>query len=167
VSAPIRQKDRITELEAKIEALTKLLESQQIRGPVDETESPRSVSSLHSTKMPKTTISENTSKKRRIEAVSPNDDSLEHIVKDSSTDGSLEIDHLVPRDIQVQSFDRYRNEIQPRFPLAPLAATRDFNALRESYPVLLQTVIFAASQGMLSNDVQLVELPYKKAIFST
>lgn len=162
----MRQKDRVAELEAKLEALTKLLEAQQIHVSVDGIES-LNTPSLSSTSTPKSTVQETSSKKRRLDTAAPNGQFSEKIDENSRAPiRVLEIDHLIPRDIQMQAFDKFCTEMEPRFPLASLAVKSDYETLRESCPVLLQTVIFAASPGKVSNQVQVSVTEVVMALFA-
>lgn len=161
VSPPIRQKDRVAELEAKVEALTKLLEAQEIRVSLPSVDSTTPELSEKCTSIPSATTPETsnheTSKKRKLQVSLVNgaktfkDADERMLVKNGST---IELDSVVPQPIQIQILSKYRNEIEPRFSLASLVTTGDYNSLRERYPVLLQVVIYAASPGVLSIDKQ-------------
>ena len=90
VSPPIRQKDRVAELEAKIEALTKMLDAQNIRVNTPETLQSGSAEELTETP-PKTPPLEN-SKKRKIDAPSINGAAIDVGVSSCVSGGSLAID---------------------------------------------------------------------------
>jgi hypothetical protein len=100
VSPPRRQKDRVAELEAQVEALTRQLQ-------------------VHSVDV----------------KITP-----------------FEIDAIVSRSAQAQMLARYVDEMLPLSPFVPLRS--DYDTLRELQPLLLQSVIYAASPGILSLDVQ-------------
>ncbi|CZR65007.1 uncharacterized protein PAC_14907 [Phialocephala subalpina] len=91
------------------------------------------------------------SKKRRVEASVVDD--FEDLERSSSNqDGSkLEINHVVPRAIQIQLLCKYREEIEPVFPFPIMKV---YEELRERSPLLLQAVVYAASPGVLSSGVQ-------------
>lgn len=161
ISPPIRQKDRVAELEAKIEALTRLLEAQDIQVPSPSVNAGTPASSRGgvSESIPATPLSSftaETSKKRRLEGSSQNFNRASNGIGDSlASDGrSLELDAVIPSTVQMQVLDRYRKEIQPRLSLASLMEKGDYEYLRSTYPILLQAVIYAASLGFVSMDVQ-------------
>ncbi len=165
ISPPVRQKDRVKELEAKLEALTKLLESQNIQTlPEDENEGfSRGHSSSRSVSAPEIAVSEKSSKKRRLESVSRNEETTNCIAGYSLTHESREIDRLIPQYLQVQCFDKYRIEMEPLFPISSLALTKEYDTLRQQYPTLFQAIVYAASQGELSPEVQ---IEVTKTVFS-
>lgn len=157
ISPPVRQKDRVKELEAKLEVLTELLESPNIQThPEDENEgSSRRHSSSRSVSTPEIAVSEKSSKKRRLELVFRNEETKNGVVGHSLTHESLEIDRLVPRYLQDQCFDKYRIEMEPFFPISSLAVTIEYDTLRQQYPILFQAIVYAASQGELSPEIQI------------
>ncbi|KUJ07063.1 uncharacterized protein LY89DRAFT_661296 [Mollisia scopiformis] len=118
VTTPVRQKDRIAELEARIEEVTKLLRLQEIQEP-----------SSHKA---------NVVEDRGIGSA-------------NHENGVLDIDHVLPRSIQMQLLEKYRSDIEPVFPFAII---KSYETLRGESPVLLQAVIFVASLGRLSTDIQ-------------
>ncbi|KAL2068564.1 hypothetical protein VTL71DRAFT_14901 [Oculimacula yallundae] len=159
VTAPVKKKDRIAELEAKLEEMTRLLRAQEI-GDEDGSDGTgngsRSGSRASGSRAsPATTLSLDGrsgsgkdsgpgngrgSKKRRLEA---------QFVDGEET--GLEIDHVVSKEMQKVLLDKYQNEMQSVF---PFAIRHGYDVLREQYPVLLQAIAFAASPGVLSVDDQ-------------
>lgn len=141
VSAPIRQKDRIAELEAKLEAMTKLLQLQDIReSPIDGEEiSPGAT-------YPQSAISGRSTKKRRLQVTS------EDVDKDVANSDQInaDLDDVIPREIQIQVFHNYR-ELETAF---PFPVTKNYDTLREKHPLLLHAIIFAASRIVLPSDTQ-------------
>ena len=153
VSPPVRQKDRIAELEAKLEEMTKLLRLQEIQAPlpdVSSKESPMVSASpdAGNAESRESRESGKSSKRKRFKTVS-NASEVRNLNRISSNRGSsnLAIDHLVPRAIQIQILQKYRNEFEPAF---PFPITKDYETLRGEFPLLLQSVVFAASPGLVS-----------------
>ncbi|KAG4436092.1 hypothetical protein IFR05_008412 [Cadophora sp. M221] len=160
ITAPVRKKDRIAELEAQLEEMTRLLKMQEIRDPTSASTSVSNagngIGDAIEHWMP---VCLNTragqpkslgvgSKKRRLEATSV----------DNGLDGSperkppsLEIDHVVSIETQKQLLDKYQNEMQPVF---PFPVRHEYKVLREQHPLLLQAVVFAACPGFLPVDTQ-------------
>jgi hypothetical protein len=54
---------------------------------------------------------------------------------------------VVSRTLQKEILHKYRNEYEPAF---PFPVRKDYDTLRERYPLLLQSVIFVASPSVLS-----------------
>ncbi|KAG0648883.1 hypothetical protein D0Z07_4634 [Hyphodiscus hymeniophilus] len=141
---PVRQKlrgvaacssDRVAELEAKIEALTKLLNIQNINtasGVSTTSELSQEGGSVDVETPPKTPPLGNV-KKRRLEAPSSQVvDKTKGDVDDRSIANpvvgvSLELDALVSQETQIKILNKYRNEIQPRFSLASLITVGDYS----------------------------------------
>lgn len=156
VTPPIRQKDRVAELEAKVEALTRLLAAQEIQVP-ETPASSISKGAEGSDSSPPARASVETSKKRRLEGSESNGgkDSSDVVELNSSSDEiKLELDVVVPRAVQVRILDRYRKELQPRMSLSSLATKGDYDYLRSKYPILFQTIVYCASSGFVSTEVQ-------------
>ena len=161
MTPPKRQKDRVAELEAQVEALTKLLESQKIQTP--STDSPSSSQGLesqestqgngaatcndaildHSRNAPQ--------KKRRLEDEPLTSDEYE---SPSSHSQAVGLDAVVSQDMQRNVFEKYVDEIMPACPLVPIADGVDYDALRQTRPLLLQAIVYAASPGVLESDLQ-------------
>jgi hypothetical protein len=153
VSSPIRQKDRIAELEAKLEEVTKLLRLHEIQEPSPDASSqgsPRSQVSLDAVRAePK--APGRSSKKRRLKSTSTLDDYGDlRNSSPSQSNSTLAIDHVVSRTLQKEILHKYRNEYEPAF---PFPVRKDYDTLRERYPLLLQSVIFVASPSVLSPAV--------------
>lgn len=144
VTLPVRKKDRIAELEAKLEAMTKLLQAQSIQesSPNASTyalpATPNSLDTGPQTPEPAFIAS----KKRRLDPA-PTGTSTEQ--------GDFDLDHVVPRDVQELLLRKYCNEITPIFPLAVM---NSYKELRETYPFLLKAVCFAASAGVVASEAQ-------------
>jgi hypothetical protein len=154
VSPPIRQKDRIAELEAKLEEVTKLLQLQQLQGPSPGVSSEGSARSPtgHDAGHAAPKAAERSSKKRRLQSASIVD-GLE-APQDSSPSQSntvLAIDHVISREVQQQILHKYHNEFEASF---PFPITQEYETLREKFPLLLLSVISAACVGVVPDDVQ-------------
>jgi len=153
ISPPIRQKDRIAELEAKLEEVTKLLRLHEIQAPSPDPSSqgsPRSQVGLDAVRAePK--APGRSSKKRRLKSTSTLDDYGD--LRNSSlsqSNSTFAIDHVVSRALQKQILHKYCNEYEPAF---PFPVRKEYENLREKYPLLLQSVIFVASPSVLSAAV--------------
>ena len=149
VTPPKRQKDRVAELEAQVEALTKLLESQQIQGSTGPSaaleSSPETNISSHSAQMPLP------QKKRRLEEDSTSGSAPS---PDSTITRGFELDAIISRDTQKYLLSKYLYEIMPAFPLVPITGDCDYDTLRETKPIVLQAVLYAACQGILTIEVK-------------
>jgi hypothetical protein len=105
----VRKKDRIAELEAQLEEMTRLLRMQEIQDTGSESRvgvSPETPVSLDS-RIPELRAVGRGSKKRRLEATSV-DTGVDGSPHRSAGDG-LEIDHVVSTEVQRQLVDKYRN----------------------------------------------------------
>ena len=140
VTPPKRQKDRVAELEAQVESLSKLLQAQKlgVATAIKDEEG----GSVRSADTPTT----DSSKKRRLN----NNDSRETLAESEVND----VDHVVPQALQRTIFDRYVNEVIPRFNLVPLPQPYDYDTLRSKEPLLLQAVMYAGCLGILPADAQ-------------
>ena len=155
VSAPIRKKDRIAELEAQLEEMTRLLRMQELKdGGVgaEGRKSPRSPVSLDARTTPDSRAVGvgvmNGRKKRRLSG----DDGRDALDNgNASVRDGLEIDHVVSKEVQRALVDKYRNEMEPVF---PFAVRHGYEVLRQRHPLLLQAIIFAACPGVLPVDAQ-------------
>lgn len=146
MSAPVRQKDRIAELEAKLEAMTKLLQMQKIEeSSIGGDESSAEI-------YPEKITGARSSKKRRLRAASTKD-AFEETDRNAAGPSRIdwELDDVIPREVQIQIFQTYCSQIEPVFPF-PIA--KDYETLREKHPLLLHAITFAASRGILSSDTQ-------------
>lgn len=163
VSPPKRQKDRVAELEAQVEALTKLLQSQNIRNGSDEISSPtsgkstpdaddRAPSASQSGTIPVATGLPQQQKKRRIdEDYAPSSGDAELSV---DLDNPLELDFVLSRQAQEKLLARYLRHLVPYFPAVPIAGDQSYESLRRERPLLLQSAVYCASFGALSLDKQ-------------
>ncbi|PVH78005.1 hypothetical protein DL98DRAFT_462958 [Cadophora sp. DSE1049] len=159
VSAPVRKKDRIAELEAQLEEMTRLLRLQEVQdrgvgaeGRIGSTSQRTPVSLDARTTTPELrAVGVGGIKGRKKRRLSGDDG------RDGLTDGNgnvepaLEIDHVVSKEMQRSLVDKYQNEMEPVF---PFAVRHRYDILREQHPLLLQAVIFAACPGVLSVEVQ-------------
>lgn len=158
ITPPKRQKDRIAELEAQVAALTKQLESQTMQPSPEE--SGRSSSQEVESSLDGKAPSESTtsaaayqvlpSKKRRLEEGI--DAKLPPFGLPSET--SFELDTVLSTHAQRRLFRQYIDEVMPIIPLIPITSDWNYARLREVKPILLQSLIYAASPGMLSVETQ-------------
>ena len=160
ITPPKRQKDRVAELEAKVQALTRLLEAQGL----SSLESPEDGDGSNSPEIatPHTTVAA-ISKKRRLEADATNDaaSSAHHGRADSTVDlaavsyggtATIELDQILPVETQARILDRYVTQVSPHFPAVPVEDSLE--VLRSTRPRLLQAIIYVASSGVISVDDQ-------------
>ena len=147
VSPPKRQKDRVAELEAQVEALTRLVQSQNIQAsPTNtldsshESDSPAQLQNGGFTAKPGESMPV-AQKKRRLD-------------EDSHDRLALELDAVVPQELQKRVLKKYLDDITPVFPLVPITDETDYDALRKSRPFLLQAVTFIASPGIIPIEMQ-------------
>ena len=138
VTPPKRQKDRVAELEAQVESLSKLLESQKLGATPSDSGDGRSPGTFERTPVD--------SKKRRLEDTDIHETSAESEVDD--------IDQVVDLATQKTIYHKYVNEIIPRFTLVPIPQPYDYDTLRRNEPLLLQAVIYAGCLGVLPPDAQ-------------
>ena len=135
LSPPKRQKDRVAELEAQVEALSKLLESQKLQAEEAD-------SGSRSRSQSQEIFS---SKKRRFDETA-----IRETASNTTTGG---IDHIVAPSTQKTIFCRYRDEIIPKFSLVPLGEAVDYDSLRQELPLLLHATVYGACQGILPPEV--------------
>lgn len=132
------QKDRVAELEAQVAALTRLLASQNLGSQsINSTpDEPRSESGLD-----EPSSCNVSKKKRRLEEVSSyhSESSLLH-----------RLDQIVPPDLQRYLIEKYVNCVVPLVPLVLLPDDWTLEQLRETKPVLFQTIVYSMSTGNLS-----------------
>ncbi|KAH7408925.1 hypothetical protein BKA64DRAFT_384403 [Cadophora sp. MPI-SDFR-AT-0126] len=153
VSAPVRKKDRIAELEAQLEEMTRLLRLQEnhdrgvgAEGRMGET-SPRTPD-LGVRAVRGGGGRGRGNKKRRLSG----DDGRDGLTGGrENVEVVLEIDHVVSEEMQRSLMDKYRNEMEPVF---PFAVRHGYDVLRARHPLLLQAVIFAACPGVLPIEAQ-------------
>ena len=153
VSPPVRQKDRIAELEAKLEEVTKLLrlhEIQELSPDQSIQGSPRSQISVEAVQAePEAPL--RSTKKRRLKSTSTVEGFGD--LRNSSPYQSrsiLEIDHVLSSALQKQILHKYRNEYERAF---PFPVRKEYEILRDECPLLLQSVIFVASPSVVSPAV--------------
>jgi hypothetical protein len=138
----VRQKDRIAELEAKLEAMTKLLQLQEIQdSSIDGNETSPGVTH------PQKTAAGRSSKKRRLQTAS------EYVDRSSESSSKIDwdLDDVIPREVQIQIFYIYHDQMAAVF---PFPVTKDYETLREKHPLLLHAIIFAASRVILPSHTQ-------------
>lgn len=161
LSAPKRQKDRVAELEAQVAALTRLLQEQGIEDPTGAAlRSGEGSIATSPPSAPLTGESNGNARKRRLLDDSPGSSSLEYVsaTSVSSKDGEQKtlwkLDQIVPLELQERILERYMTDIVPVFPVVPVPGNPTLNAMRAERPILLQAIIYAASPGILSLDMQ-------------
>lgn len=156
LAAPKRQKDRVAELEAKVEALTKLLGSQGLQDASVEARDLRDSEAQAdgAGKHDKTSPSH---KKRKLDRSTeetrprlPNETSDE----DKTTISLNWLDELLPIDLQQRLLEEYVASYQPIFPVVPLSVNSTAAVMKETLPHTLNAVIYIASAGILSWDLQ-------------
>lgn len=151
ISPPKRRGDRVAELEAQVASLTRLLELQNIGTPSSTaTDPPRVFPASTDAGNPATSVSQS-QKKRKLP-----DDPLETscsnpIIKDTS---GIELDAVISQDLQQHVLQKYLNELVPGAPIVPASANWTFDRLRKEKPVLFQAIVYAASPGLLSIELQ-------------
>lgn len=152
----------MAELEAQVEALTKLLESQNIqpeqRFDASGENTPQALvngsapSRSRSGTATTSSISAQQPKKRRLE----DDYSPQPSDTESSNDRRLfiELDTVLPQHIQEKLLSRYLRVLVPYFPAVPIAGDQSYTRLRKERPLLLQSAIYCASFGALPLEKQ-------------
>lgn len=151
ITPPKRQKDRVAELEAQVKTLTKLLEQQKFKAAASAA-GPQSDDTGINGYTGHTNSSARPPKKRKVsEEDSSDGNGLEYDPRDPD---SLDIDAFVPQELQESLLDKYLNELVPLFPLCPIGGKREYGAMRSSRPLLLQAIVYAASPGVMSTEVQ-------------
>ncbi|GAB7366710.1 hypothetical protein MBLNU230_g0668t1 [Neophaeotheca triangularis] len=159
VSKPRRNKDKVAELEARVEALTKMLEAQGL-SPEGNKSSTASTSNG--------TGSSQYSKKRRLEndlfagidapAAVPDQGASNANPPETpqfNHEGiSVRVDQLVPRDVQRQIVDKYVHVIVPKYPFVQLEPGTTLESLRSSKPLLCQAILSTQGPEYLSDEAQ-------------
>lgn len=118
ITPPKRQKDRAAELEAQVESLSRLLQSQKLGATPTDSGERRSPDTYERTPVD--------SKKRRLENTDIREASAESEVDD--------MDHVLDPAIQRTIYHKYVNEIIPRFSLVPIPQPYDYDTLRRESP---------------------------------
>lgn len=153
VTPPKTQKDRVAELEAQVQQLTKLLESQNIdtTSPeiVSQSEERDSASEPSPPSHPPLSLA--SQKKRKLD-----DNIVETRASSvvSSADILARLDAILDQETQSAIVERYINEVFTRMPLVPIAGDSDYASLRRDRPTLLLAALYVASTGVVSEDVQ-------------
>ncbi|TKA22574.1 hypothetical protein B0A50_08144 [Salinomyces thailandicus] len=150
VTPPKRQKDRVAELEAKVQSLTRLLEAQGlstgVSSSVDDDET------AHEEAAPPPPINDNTSsKKRRLETTTAAERPSAVAIGGSTTS---RLDRVVPVHLQSRILSRYIHDVYPHFPILPIPADHGLEIMRSTRPKLLHAIIYAGSTGFLTLEDQ-------------
>ncbi|EMC99364.1 hypothetical protein BAUCODRAFT_400846 [Baudoinia panamericana UAMH 10762] len=153
ITPPKRQKDRVAELEAQVQALTRLLEAQGLSSTSpDDDEGSGSEEAA-----PQSGPSSASSKKRRrdgndLDTATEDLSSLSRASFDNTT--AADLDRIVPPHVQARILRKYRQDMVPQLPLVPLSDDDTLDKLRSERPLLLQAITFAACPGVLSAEDQ-------------
>jgi hypothetical protein len=146
VTPPKRQKDRVAELEAQVEALTKLLETQKLPIPSPESEqTTQDRPGPHPEALGVTSSTSVSKKKRKL---------TEDVETRELTPSSYALDSLLSRSQQSELLERYLNDFQSIVPLVPVDGDVTYNGMRKHRPLLLQALIYVSCQGVLNHDLQ-------------
>lgn len=161
LAAPKRQKDHIADLEAQIATLTRLLREQGIQDPgLLGTQSADGSEGTSSQKSSLTVAASNNVRKRRLLNHSTDSTSVEYIsgsslsLQDIADVDFTRLDKIVSRAEQERILNQYLTAILPLFPMVPIQGDFSLEALRRDRPVLLQSIIYAASPGLISVEQQ-------------
>lgn len=155
ITPPRRQKDRVAELESKVEALTRLLEAQGL-SPLDSVDACDGSGDEAATT---STTNAFASKKRRIEDRSSEGRSERSGTGRSAEDArptgvlygsttTLGLDRIMSVETQARILHKYNSEIFPHFPAVPVPMNTSLETLRSTKPWLLQAIIYAASTSL-------------------
>lgn len=163
LALPKRQKDKVAELEAKVAALTKLLGSQGLEDASDEARHLRTPST-QSSGLSDGAHDSSFRKKRKLEQPAGRTDSESNGVYSSpeggtSTDvdvpdGTDWLDRMISIDQQQLVLNEYVNSYQSIFPAIPLESGVKVRVMRETVPHTFHAIIYIASAGILSWDLQ-------------
>lgn len=160
LAAPKRQKDRVAELEAKVEALTKLLGAQGLQGNAD-TSTLLTPPGTGSDDYSEQDMTVSLQKKRKLEAsTSQAERQLARdvpVYRSSSgedSDAAIRLDQMVSIDLQQRVLDAYIASYQSILPVVPLQIGTRAEALRKTMPYTLNAIVYIASCGILSWDLQ-------------
>lgn len=163
LAAPKRQKDRVAELEAKVEALTRLLGSQGLQDASDEARSLNNSASQSPERSGNGAVA-SSQKKRKLETATTTKSEQQSMTFPPSKFGSNEIssngiatdwlDRLVPVDLQQRLLDEYINSFQPTLPVVPFDSGTQATVLQDSMPHTVHAIVYIASAGILSWDLQ-------------
>lgn len=161
LAPPKRQKDRVAELEAKVAELTKLLGAQGLQNATLEARD-ASTSGTGSEEHSDHEVAAS-SKKRKLDrsAYSSNkgQSSTEGPSPMSSGGGdnsetTSRLDSILPLDLQQKVVEEYIKSYQPLLMVVPLASGTQASLLRKTMPNTLHAIVYIASVGILSWDLQ-------------
>jgi hypothetical protein len=160
LAPPKRQKDRVAELEAKVAELTKLLGAQGLQNTTIEA-GDASTSGTGSEEQSDNEVAVS-SKKRKLDrsAYSSNkgQSSTEGPSPASSGgdtgDPTSRLDSFLSLDLQQKVLEEYISSYQPLLMVAPLARGTQASLLRTTMPNTLHAIVYIASVGILSWDLQ-------------
>lgn len=162
LAPPKRQKDRVAELEAKVEALTKLLNAQGLQ---DSTAEARRLPtpSTGTEEQSDPDVSLTSLKKRKLES-SVYEREFQSSTDDSSPEGlhadldngnvTTRLDCLVSIETQQRVLDEYITSYQSVLAVVPLSSGTKVESLRETMPHVLHAIVYIASCGILSWELQ-------------
>jgi hypothetical protein len=162
LAQPKRQKDRVAELEAKVEALTKLLNAQGLQDPIPEANRlPTPSTGTDEQSDPEVTVTQQ--KKRKLET-SVYEREFQSSTDDSSPEGlhsdlgvsnfASRLDRLASIELQQRVLDEYIASYQSVLPVVPLPNGTKVESLRETMPHVLHAIVYIASCGVLSWELQ-------------
>jgi hypothetical protein len=163
LAPPKRQKDRVAELEAKVAELTKLLDAQGLQNTTPES-GDTSTSGTGSDEQSDTEVTVSLRKKRKLDAsaYSSNGPSSAEGPSPASSSGDTKgvngttsrLDDLLPASEQQRVLDEYIAFYQPLLMVAPLPRGTQASLLRITMPNTLHAIVYIASCGILSWDLQ-------------
>ena len=162
LAQPKRQKDRVAELEAKVEALTRLLNAQGLQDPtVEAARLPTPGTGTDEQSEPEVTVA--LQKKRKLET-SVYEREVQNSTDDSSPEGlhsdvsdsnvTSRLDRLVSIELQQRVLDEYIAHYQSVLAVVPLSSGTRAESLRETMPHVLHAIVYIASCGVLSWELQ-------------
>jgi hypothetical protein len=140
VTPPKRQKDRVAELEAQVEALTRMLQAQGIDRPAPATTPDAGAAAADSS---------TSKKRRRNEHEQP---TLQAVAFGSSS--TFELDRLVPVQTQARILHKFVTEMLPAYPIMPPTGDWSLEVLRTTKPALLKAITYVGCPGMIPEDDQ-------------
>ncbi|KAK5112083.1 hypothetical protein LTR85_011664 [Meristemomyces frigidus] len=163
ITPPKSQKDRVAELEAKVQALTRLLEAQGLASlgssdASDEygTDQTRALDSgggfIAGTK--KRRLEESRSDRLMGTESGSRKEITQGITAVSYGNATSGLDQIVSVEIQARILHRYTTEVYPQFPVLALPADHTLEVLRSSQPRLLQAITYAVGWPVLSAEIQ-------------
>lgn len=133
---PKSQKDKVAELEARVEFLTKTIES------------------LRTSDIPTSPIERSSAAASTQESLDPRfGETAEPAARSISIDNQLrQLDRLIALPLQRKLHQKYVIEMSSRFDLLPLPNPYDFDTFSLQKPLLLMAVMYAAADGILHFD---------------